>query len=501
MAVAVFVLFVSFLIAVALTPVIRSAAIRNDLLDQAHSSRKVHDRPIPRLGGVAIVFAFYAAVGGALLCPSVRNELTANASESPIKAMLVLLGGLAICGLGLYDDLKGAGAKQKFAVQLAVAGMLYAAGLRIEVLDNPFGGSIPLGLLGLPVTVLWITGITNALNLIDGLDGLAGGVAVAAAAMVFAASAHAGQSFAMITGAAVAGAVGGFLVYNFNPASIFMGDTGSMFLGYVIATSAIRPHEEGTHEVALIAWIVALGIPIADTFTAIVRRAVRGSPLFAADREHIHHRLLDLGLTQRQVSLILGSVAALLAGAGMTLTGCSRGTLLVALAFSSVLALNQLGCLRIQNVAALLERRRKNLDRRRAIARVGEELRGVDRIVDLSGPIQSAAPVLGARAIWLRLAGPHRPQQHLRRSKARDGSRPTLWTSHSILGERDGVGALDVEWREDRMAIDRDTEIAVEILCGHVRAAVRRIERASTRPTPWRFIRPALAEESRPNPE
>ncbi|HTP28520.1 MAG TPA: MraY family glycosyltransferase [Anaeromyxobacteraceae bacterium] len=472
---------ISFAFAVAITPAIRSAAIRKNLLDQALNTRKLHHRPVPRLGGIAIVVSFYLTVVGALLWPVVQSSLSGNSFENPTKAVAVLLGGLVICGLGLYDDLIGAGARQKFIVQFGVAAMLYLAGLRIEVFDNPFGHAIPLGSLAWPVTVLWITGVMNAMNLIDGLDGLAGGVAVAAAAMICAASAHAGQWFAMVTGAALAGSVCGFLVYNFNPASIFLGDTGSLFLGYVIATASIRPHERGTREVALISWVVALGIPVADTCTAIVRRAVRGAPIFAADREHIHHRLLELGLTERQVTLILWSVAALLSGAGMTLAGCSRWTLLVALAISSVLALNQLGCLRIQNVALLIERRKNNLARRRAIAAVGEQFRNATRLVDLGELLQDAAPALGAQAIWLRMAA--RGDEH-----DAAGPRPEhLLTRHSVFGDRKGLGVLEVEWGEGKISLDRDTEIAIELLCEHVANAVRRMA-PPTNPM-WRLLR------------
>lgn len=470
--------------ALILTPIIRRCANHLELLDQALSSRKVHAVPVPRLGGIAIVFAFNAAVGVALLWPSVTSALSNDPAESPAKAAALLLGGLAIFALGLWDDLVGTGARQKFAVQFAVALALYAVGFRIEVVDNPFGGDISLGPFGLPITVLWIAGVTNAMNLIDGLDGLAGGLAIAAAAMMFAAGGHGGHLFAMIVAAALAGSVVGFLPYNFSPATIYMGDTGSMFIGYVLAASAIQAtHPNGG--VMLIAAIVALGIPIADTLSAMVRRAVRGAPLFAADREHIHHRLLDLGLTQRQVSLILWSAAAMLAGAGMTLAGCGRGTLLIALAVSFALALNQLGVLRIDNVSALLRRRRKNLARRRAIAELRERLRGVTSLGQLAASLQPVAEMLGARCIWVKV-GSH-PDDHgplLRYGPVLDPASVFL-TRHSLLGDRQGVSGVEVGW-PGLTSVDRDTEIALELVCQQVAVALRRIQ-------PWAVRTPVRA--------
>jgi UDP-GlcNAc:undecaprenyl-phosphate GlcNAc-1-phosphate transferase len=477
------VLLLSFAIAAALTPLVRDTARRNGLVDYALSSRKVHCRVTPRLGGVAIVFAFYAAVTAAMVWPSVQAALSADESASGTGVLLV--GGIAIVLLGLYDDLKGAGAKQKFAVQFAVAGLVYAAGFRIEIVSNPFGSAIALGWLSLPLTVLWITGAMNAMNLIDGLDGVAGGIAVAAAAMTFAASAHAGNLFTMIAAAALAGAVAGFLVYNFSPASIFMGDTGSMFLGYILAVLAIQPNH-GTGETPFLAFVVALGLPIADTLAALVRRALRGAPLFVADREHIHHRLLDLGLAPRQVSLILWAVAALLAGAGMTLAGCSPGTLLVAVAVSSLLGLTQLGCVRFEGLAELLARRRTNLERRRVIREAGERLRNARGVADLLESLQAVGPALGARCIWLHLdAGGINGDRNPLRYGPVAQSYPPFRTIHGILGERPGAGSIEVAWSEGRTSLDRDSEIAIELLCDHVAAALRHIERAAPRPAGW----------------
>ena len=176
-----------------------------------------------------------------------------------------------------------------------------------------------MGALSLPFTLLWIVGVTNAVNLIDGLDGLAGGIAFIALTAIFAISAMRHETFMMLVSAALAGSVLGFLIYNFNPASIFMGDSGSMFLGFMIATSSIRASQKASTAVAILIPIMVLAIPIADTSLAIVRRAIRGQGLFTGDREHIHHRLIDSGLSHRRAVLGLYSISMTCGVAAITL--------------------------------------------------------------------------------------------------------------------------------------------------------------------------------------
>jgi UDP-GlcNAc:undecaprenyl-phosphate GlcNAc-1-phosphate transferase len=305
------------LVSVLLTPLVRRFALARGLFDDQVSARKIHGRPIPRLGGVAIAAGFYVPLL-ALLFPasSVGGIFYTNMAG----AVTFLLGGVAICSLGLLDDLRGAGAGKKFLVQFAVAGALFAAGNRIELLSLPFVGSFALGALSLPLTLLWVVGVINALNLIDGLDGLAAGVGFFAVATSFAIAALRQDPLMMLFMGALGGAIVGFWAYNFNPASIFMGDTGSMFLGYVLGVGAMRTSQKSSTAVAILVPIVALGLPIADTLLAMLRRALAGRPMFSADREHIHHRLLDLGLSQRRAVLTLYGVAALLGATAVVLT-------------------------------------------------------------------------------------------------------------------------------------------------------------------------------------
>ncbi|NNF67982.1 MAG: undecaprenyl/decaprenyl-phosphate alpha-N-acetylglucosaminyl 1-phosphate transferase, partial [Gammaproteobacteria bacterium] len=241
------------------------------------SFRKIHNEDTPRVGGIAIVIAFYLPLVGLFAVNSVTGAFF---TEDTTLAVGLLLGALPIVLLGLYDDLVGAGAVEKFAVQLAVAIGLYGIGFRIEIISMPLDQTLSLGIFSLPVTILWIVGLINALNLIDGLDGLAGGVAVFAAATIFAVAFAHGNLLMMLFMATLAGAVLGFLYFNFNPATIFMGDTGSLFLGYVIAVTSLQTSTKGAATVALLTPVLALGLPILDTAIAFIRRMLRGQNPF-----------------------------------------------------------------------------------------------------------------------------------------------------------------------------------------------------------------------------
>lgn len=307
----------STVFAALMTPVVRLFAVRFDVLDHALTARKIHGRPLPRLGGIAIVSAFYVTVVGLFFW---RTDLSAGFYADRAKALGFLTGGLLIGLLGAYDDFRGCKAGQKFLVQFAVAALMYQVGFRIEALSIPFGRSVDLGFLSLPFTLVWIVGVTNAFNLIDGLDGLAGGVALVAVATNFVIALGRGEHVMVLLSAALGGAILGFLFYNFNPASIFMGDTGSMFLGFVLGTIAIQANQKAYAAVAILIPVTALGLPLLDTALAVVRRAAWGRPIFRADREHIHHRLLEIGLTQRQAVLALYVLSVFLGTMAVALT-------------------------------------------------------------------------------------------------------------------------------------------------------------------------------------
>ncbi|HZZ86324.1 MAG TPA: MraY family glycosyltransferase [Anaeromyxobacteraceae bacterium] len=464
----------STITAIGLTPLVRSAAHRFGVLDHALSSRKVHGKPIPRLGGIAIVAAFYVPL---LALLAVNSSVGQRFWGDRGHALGLIGGGLLIAALGVYDDLRGAGARLKFTVQFAAAALMYAVGFRIDVMAIPFGPVVHLGPFGPLLTLFWIVGVINALNLIDGLDGLAGGVAFVAAVVTWMQAVLHGDPLMGLFMGALAGAVLGFLVYNFNPASIFMGDTGSMFLGFVLATSAVQTSQKSSACVALAVPIVLLGVPICDTLLAIGRRAARGTPLFSADRDHIHHRLLDLGLSQREAVLALYGAAALLGVAALELgrvSGVAALCFLAGILSTVIVVLRRLGYLRLHKLARTLVHRRRNLAMRRAVRRAAEGLRSADDPSAVFGCLVEPSRALGARGLALELDGLAEPN---RWSTGLAGC--ALRARFPVYGERGAGGTLELGWERGRRSVDRDTEIAVEQLCEHVRTALERLERSS----------------------
>jgi UDP-GlcNAc:undecaprenyl-phosphate GlcNAc-1-phosphate transferase len=478
-----------------LTPVVRMLARRFGALDHALTSRKAHGKPIPRLGGIAIVVAFHAPLVALLFVPSdVGQRFWAH----PEKALGLLGGGLAIAALGIYDDLKGANAKTKFLVQFAVAAVVYAVGFRIDRIANPWGAPVELGWLGLPFTLLWIAGVVNALNLIDGLDGLAGGVALIAISTTLAIAVLRGEPLMVLFAAALAGAVLGFLIYNFNPATIFMGDTGSMFLGFVLATTAIQTNQKSSTAVALGVPIIALGVPIADTLLAMARRAARGAPLFSADRGHIHHRLLALGFSHRATVLVLYAASIALGGVALAFTYASSSQMLyvlVGLSVAAYFALRKLGYIKIvrsHDVHQMLGDRKRNLEMRVAIRRVGEALRLATSLSDVWIATWPAARALGASAIALRLAASTAQAGAESDPAFTDGfddDAPELFRVRlGVVPERPGENELELGFADGRRTLDRDTEIAVELLCDYLCTALERIGARRETPIPGRVV-------------
>ncbi len=292
------------------TPLVRRFALRRGLLDHPDRGRRIHDQPVPRLGGVAIYGSFVVTLGSLWL---VHNALTMTFQMHIGHVLKLLLPSTLIFLLGLYDDLRGANARIKFTFQIAASILLYAFGFRITQIWHPFGGIIDLGWWGMPLTVLWLVGICNAFNLIDGLDGLSAGVALFALLTVSIAALVYGHPIVVLLAMALAGATLGFLRYNLVPAHIFMGDSGSLFLGFMLAALSIQGSQKSATAVAVAIPIVSFGLPIVDTFWAIVRRLLGQRPIFTGDHEHIHHMMLKRGLTTRQVVILLYGICALFA--------------------------------------------------------------------------------------------------------------------------------------------------------------------------------------------
>ena len=310
----------AFLIAIGaalvVTPGVILFAAKTGAMD-APDARKVHKKPIPRIGGIGIYIAFMA---GMLVVMSM-NVLTEEVSHELIG---LLFGGSLIVLLGIIDDYKNLPAKVKLVGQIIAATVLVVVfDVRIDFITDPFGDYLFLEFMAIPATIFWIVGLTNTVNLIDGLDGLAAGVSTIACITIFLVALQQDIMLVAVLTAALAGAAMGFLYYNFNPARIFMGDSGSMFLGYMLAGISIIGAVKCAATIALIVPILALGLPILDTTFAIVRRYRGGVPIFKPDKGHLHHRLLDLGFTQRQAVLLMYVISALLGLSAVALTEVS----------------------------------------------------------------------------------------------------------------------------------------------------------------------------------
>lgn len=278
--------------------------------------RNIHTGVIPRVGGIAIFLGVIAAVG-AQWFGEVRlgwNPALTEGSAGPVKVAALVTGLVLMFAVGLVDDLASLKPGVKFAGQILAAGVIAYSGLRIDYVGNPVSeGLIMLGVLSVPVTVLYLIGFANVINLIDGLDGLAAGVSAIAAMSLLVLAAQGNRLDAAALSAAVIGACLGFLYFNFHPASIFMGDSGAMFLGFTLATASLLGVMKTTATIALAVPLLIIGVPIFDTASAIVRRVTHKRPIQEADRGHIHHRLLGRGFGQRQTVLIIYAWSAALA--------------------------------------------------------------------------------------------------------------------------------------------------------------------------------------------
>ncbi|MEK7434075.1 MAG: MraY family glycosyltransferase [Cyanobacteriota bacterium] len=277
--------------------------------------RKVHKTPIPRLGGIAIFLGF-------LLSLITIELLHRGFFTSTTKWHGMIAGSILMFGLGVVDDLKPLPAKVKFVAQIVIASIAYYLGVKMLVLSNPFGGMWILPTWASAFfTIFWLVGISNTINLIDGLDGLAAGVSIIAGITLSIIAIQTGQVFAAVIILTLVGGCIGFLRYNFNPAKIFMGDSGSLFLGFTLAAVSVSSVLKFATTVTLLIPLLILGVPIFDTTFAIIRRAINRKPIFQPDKGHLHHRLLGLGLSQRRTVITIYSCSSFLAGIALYLGG------------------------------------------------------------------------------------------------------------------------------------------------------------------------------------
>ena len=292
------------------TPVVKTFAYKVGAIDVPEDARRMHKVPIPRLGGLAIFIGFMVSI---LLFVKITPEMKS-----------ILLGAAIIVVLGVVDDIMALPAMLKFVVQIIAAAIPATHGVVIQAFSNPniFSKNLywVLGWLSIPVTILWIVAITNAVNLIDGLDGLANGVSAISATTMLVIALLASEGQVAIVLAALVGACVGFMPYNMNPAKIFMGDTGATFLGYILATMSIQGLFKYYAVISFVVPFLILGLPIFDTAFAFIRRIAHGQSPMHADRSHIHHRLIDMGLNQKQAVATLYVISAILGLSAVVLT-------------------------------------------------------------------------------------------------------------------------------------------------------------------------------------
>jgi UDP-GlcNAc:undecaprenyl-phosphate GlcNAc-1-phosphate transferase len=313
-------MFSAILLSLIATPVAGSIARLVGAIDMPNE-RKIHLSPIPRLGGLAIVLSVCLTLG--LLAYTTGFDVTMGQILT-LNGSLICIALLIVFAVGIADDIHPIGPGPKFAAELVAAGLCCAAGLRITVVTNPFGPQLfQLGYLSIPITIVWIVGISNAFNLIDGLDGLAGGVGAIASLTMFSVLMLSGATSTALIAWVMAGALIGFLRFNFNPAKIFLGDSGSLMVGMGLALLSVSSSAKGTTIFALLVPVIALGLPIMDTLLTMARRLLRSflpegpsvnvlrklHGMFLPDRSHIHHRLVSLGMSHRRAVLLLYSVS------------------------------------------------------------------------------------------------------------------------------------------------------------------------------------------------
>jgi UDP-GlcNAc:undecaprenyl-phosphate/decaprenyl-phosphate GlcNAc-1-phosphate transferase len=469
-----------------LTRAVRDIATRLGVLDPCND-RSLHTEPLPRLGGVAIILAFALAL--TVVIAVFPDELYHLG-----RPQYALFGGaLAIHLLGLLDDLKPMRARYKLAGQIAIAGCVYWAGLRIGAILLPGETVIVLPeAVALFCTVIWLVGITNAVNLIDGLDGLAAGSSLIAIGALFAVSITFERPVAALLCCVLAGTTLGFLRFNSHPATIFLGDSGSLFLGFMLAGLGIMGAEKEAGSISLLVPLLAFGLPVIDTGVAIFRRHLRRHPIFLADRGHIHHRLLSLGQTPQRVAWILYGASAILGTAAVILANYGAHVLFPLFIGFAVLAifLQWLRFDEFQELGLLVRRGirtryviGRNVRLREASARVCK----LDNMRDILEVLQDTFSKDGVKRAEIRLQRsflngkvtlasvpvPRNDEIPIWAWSAREGVEPTWWrVALPLLGPDDRRFGSFVLW-EDGLS-HRDSISYIQVISEHLKEELQR---------------------------
>jgi UDP-GlcNAc:undecaprenyl-phosphate/decaprenyl-phosphate GlcNAc-1-phosphate transferase len=490
----------SFLLGILLTRVIRDLALRRGLVD-AGGGRHIHTRPVPRVGGLALVLSF--ALPLALIVAVYDNDLTRAMREQGALVAALACGGALITVVGLWDDLGGVRPSVKLLGQVAAALVVWAVGVRIEFISIPFVGPVHFGLFSVVVTVLWFVVVTNAFNLIDGMDGLAGGVAILAGGTLLVMSLaakdtpEAGPVALVLAG--LLGATGAFLVFNVNPASVILGDTGSLFLGFVLALVSAHSSQKSFAVFSLMAAFLALGLPIFDLAMAVVRRTLTGRPLFSPDQLHVHHLLLRRGLTQRRSVAFLYVVSAVLGA--IALAFVSRSNVLSAVAMV-VTAAALVAAVRYLGYGKIIQAGRRDralggfeeaaATRTVAAYTLREGIRASDRPEAAWALVEAAAPGLGWERVEWAAAGESEPRVWQGSSLLHNPSVhfQTLQSREYALEGPDGTpaGRFQASWYREDQVFEPHQDVLGRVVADALAAAfpaARRSAGGSSAPAPF----------------
>ena len=392
--------FAIFLIAtfssLIITPLVRRLCERLHLLDIPVDGRKMHIKAVPRLGGVAIYAACVIALS---TLPFVDNLLTQSLHQHTSEIFTALIPATLVLLLGVYDDLRGTNASVKFAALGLIATLFYVMGGRIEILSIPFVGPVHLpSTLSFMLTILWLVGIANAFNLIDGLDGLASGAALFSTLVILVVSFSQSAPVMIVVALVLCGALAGFLRYNFNPASIFLGDSGALFVGFTLAALSVLGSQKATTAVAVVIPVLAFGLPVIDTGVTMARRLISRRPLFQGDNEHIHHMLLARGWSQRQVALILYGVSAIFGLVAMLFVNTGSRSTAFVLFVVAVVVILAMGHLRYHEMDELKAGMKRTVaDRRIRVAnniRVRRAIRALGKARTMSELFEAVTQML-----------------------------------------------------------------------------------------------------------
>lgn len=408
-----------------LTRTVRNLALSREWVDPPDSGRHLHGTPVPRLGGVALFLTVLGLAGAGVL---VRGRV-GPAAFSINTTFGILVPAVLVFLVGLYDDFRGLGPAAKFGAQVVAACLLYFDGIRIHQFTFLFGGGNLSGVFGLPLTIAWVLLITNAFNLIDGLDGLAAGAALFSTLVLLVVSLLGGNHFVAFLAVVLAGAIAGFLRFNFNPATIFLGDSGSLFIGFLLSALALAGSQKASTMVAVAIPVVCFGLPILDVAIAVVRRFLSGKPLFRGDSEHIHHRLLKRGLSQRHAVLVLYGVSALFGLLSLALLhgGATIALVLVIVGVGVCVGVPQLRYQEFTEMHRVLERtasQKQIFANNMHVRRAAESLRTCDDASALCGILVAALRPGGFDGFGLEVPSPRglpRPLAALMRQKPHGG--------------------------------------------------------------------------------